>query len=130
MDYLLASTIECVATHPIDVYKTRLQSRLSFSLKDSFRGLLFRGMGFVPTRVLFWWSQHNSPFQHFIPYTAFIAGVQSIADIPLDYWKIRKINRITTPVSFANIRNVAFIHFMRNWLFCMGLMSSVYALQK
>lgn len=62
MEYFIPSITELVITHPIDVLKTRVQSGLKFSLKDSFRGLTYRGIGFVPTRTAFWWANHNSPF--------------------------------------------------------------------
>ena len=124
--YVIPSIAEVIATQPLDVWKTRIQSGYAkrIQLKDLYRGLLYRGLGFLPVRTLFWWSQHNAPTNSLPEKIIFTSALQSLVDIPLDYWKVRHINHIRTPHSLSQFSRVAVSHFLRNTFFCAGFMTS------
>jgi len=129
--YVLPSLVEVVATQPLDVLKTKIQTKQPFFLRDTFRGLPYRAMGFLPVRTAFWWAQHNTPTNFNLFQKAFfISGIQAAIDIPIDYFKIRHINRIQTPHSLSQVAKVATFHSMRNFMFCYSLLYTRYFINK
>lgn len=129
--YVLPSLVEVVITQPLDVIKTKLQTKQPFFIRDSFRGLPYRAMGFLPVRTSFWWAQHNVPSKYnLIKKALFVSSIQASIDIPIDYLKIRHINRIQTPHNFKQIIKVASLHSIRNFLFSYSLLYSNYFVNK
>ena len=100
----IASTIEVLASHPIDVFKTRRQYNpkfgikdfLKLSFKDKYRGIVPRLIGVSPMRMTFWpcINYANSNIQHKYKYA--LAGMfggfmQTFIDTPIEYTKIQSI---------------------------------------
>lgn len=128
MQWIAPSLVEVVITHPFDVWKIRSQMNKPFSfLRHSYRGISVRAAGFIPTRTVFWWAQHNAPFssKQRIQKLLFITSCQSMIDIPCEYIKTRFISKkARQPIHIRNLSQSFGFHFMRNALFTTSLLTT------
>lgn len=125
MNGAVAGVVEVLFTHPIDVYKTRLQSQLANKHFDTrpkhtsvhrciqlhYNGFGARLCAVVPMRLTFWGVQDicNTHFQTHTTFTPIMIGAlsgiitgcaQTIVDAPTEWLKIQRITN-TTPSSSA-----------------------------
>ena len=128
----IASTIEVLASHPIDVFKTRRQYNPKFtitdfiklSFKNKYRGIVPRLIGVSPMRMTFWPSidYANSNIQHKYKYV--LAGMfggfmQTFIDTPIEYTKIQSI--YNKKIYLRRIYNGYFPNCLRNMVFAVSL---------
>jgi hypothetical protein len=128
----IASTIEVIASHPIDVFKTRRQYNPTFgikdflklSFKDQYRGIVPRLIGVSPMRMTFWpcINYANSNIQHKHKYL--LAGMfggfmQTFIDTPIEYTKIQSIYK--NKIHLRRLYNGYLPNCLRNMVFAISL---------
>lgn len=100
---VISGVAEVVATHPIDYWKTVVQSNKSKSLfkQNPYRGVGVRLLGVIPLRVTFWNTLNYCREKNFdsVKTGTIVASVQTLLDYPLEQAKIQRM------INNSSVRN-------------------------
>ena len=125
---VIPSIFEIVVTQPFDVWKLKSQAKQPFHLKNSFKGIIPRAIGFLPMRTTFWFLyDYTNKYKLSLPLSSFIITTgQTAIDYPVEIYKQRNILTNQTkpkyPIMFLH-------HYTRNLIFTTSLLS-IHLLQK
>lgn len=119
----ISALAEVACTHPIDSFKTRLQTGHSVArpLSWVYKGVGYRLCGVIPMRVVFWRTMDiGRPYLPNPILAGAVAGIcQSIIDVPIECAKILKMTGGAP--ALGNMFNGAFFNTARNAGFAAGV---------
>lgn len=121
---VISSLTELCIIHPIDVYKTMYQQKnikltnfIKLPIKQKYYGFKFKSIALTPMRTSFWLSQNYLNKHYKNKYITSIGSAlcQSLFDVPIENYKISKINNFKkinffNAFSYQYYRNLIFIY--------------------
>jgi len=138
---VLASLVEIILVHPIDVFKILYQQNPKYtfkkyrttSLQFKYRGFISRTFGIVPMRTSFWVSQdiskkyfpkYKNKYLNYSIMGSFTSLCQTIIDSPIENIKINTINKVPSLLNKQLLLRGFYPNYLRNYIFATSVVSS------